>query len=1065
VADTAFPIRFLRGELEADNYDVPTQAKQLHALVVLLLNAGRPVSLLTLRNGMWDESDQEWGASNSAIQTPISRLRQSGWPIPKRGYKLNVDPGQVDILAFDERAKTFLSDAKRALATAAVTNELLARGRDLDAAWEKDPAQFLGDAPVASLFDPYLARRKELLDVLANLESMPNQQTVEVPPTSTESNQRAIYLRDVLRRGSTLAFGNPSSWGSDDANDGLVRMEDLWTPLRVADSQQRAGTSGTHESMTERDTGSDLLTLVESANDPVVVLGEPGSGKSTSAAMLAARSARRAINGAAQIPIWVNLGAIVANPRWTAEKILLSGVPELELAISRSGEHAGLDLSQFLENALVTGNALLLLDGLDEVKDFALPKVRDSINIALSQRNGSKVVISCRTFDYRHDSPSRKVPVEQELELLPLSQQEKIDYVARWYAAAARAGGFRPDLADSLRDALQQEILRKSVVADMAGLPLLLALLTLIHSRQELPDSRSVVCDQAIKFMLAETPPWRERDPGAPTEASGPIVRLAVEVAFRRHLAEEDKSNSGGWLTHELILSEAKKIVESLRQAGAARGTPSPEALSEQFENSHGLLLEAGPDRFRFSHRYFQEYLAGQHFARGRDRALALSSGGGTHWREPFRLMASFAGHNGDNLYYILQLITDLLDAEDVSAQQLAAEMLVEITPPRLALWDFAHVLEEAEASGQEGLWARARARLLSHVESDALALAERERSGQALASLGDRRVVGPGGITHDPWAHTADVAGGARNVGTTRLSPDQVLGAFVSPPRELTIQGFKIGKYPVTNVEFGTFIEDNGYSDLAHWRSRRSRGWVQGDPEILKELIDGWLETVNDHHAKELRDGEISRENLLQEASRRTAARTHPYYWHDARFNRANQPVVGINYWEAEAYCAWATARGHRSGALPENLVIALPTEFEWECASRPLDDDRIYPWGDEWDDERALVTTNTLNLRAPTAVGVYPEPWPGGPRDLAGNVWEWTSSVFRPYDASEDERRTDPDSLDERVVRGGSWYNFGPLTACSVRAVDRAYNLFYDVGFRIAVVEANSRGHDQPS
>jgi formylglycine-generating enzyme required for sulfatase activity len=76
-----------------------------------------------------------------------------------------------------------------------------------------------------------------------------------------------------------------------------------------------------------------------------------------------------------------------------------------------------------------------------------------------------------------------------------------------------------------------------------------------------------------------------------------------------------------------------------------------------------------------------------------------------------------------------------------------------------------------------------------------------------------------------------------------------------------------------------------------------------------------------------------------------------------------------------------------------------------------------------------------------------------------LAGNVWEWTDSLHLPYSPEYDALRISPDSLEERVVRGSSWYNTSIMAACSVRAVDRSYNLFYDVGFRVVCFHLDSK------
>jgi formylglycine-generating enzyme required for sulfatase activity len=1053
VDDPSFKLRFLEGAPRSTSGSVPSAAKKLHALVVLALNSGRSVSKETLRAAMFDANDWDSGGSDAAIQTPVSKLRtEHGWPITPRKYCLDISPDDVDILYFDKRAKALIESAYEVgKLDADEMRAWLAASRTLESIWVADPSEAFRDVPrVAGHFEKFVTNHERLVKKRDEVEAELLRRSSDTPLSTP---LMAAYLRDIQKRSLSLAFGNPTSWTASDLADDFVTLEDIWTPLRVADSQERSGDIGTHESMAG-DLGTDLLSLVEGSDEPLIVLGDPGAGKSTSIAMLAARAASGGSD--ARLPIWVNLGSVVPDPRDTPEENLLRGVPEVEAAKSRGGRHAQVDLLGILEGAIHDGRALLLLDGLDEVKEHNVDEVRKAISGVLGIRNGCRVVVTCRSFDYRQSEPNRKVQIQRELELLPLSPDEKDAYVAQWYTVAARAGGFRPDLAQQLCEALQHELRNRPAISEMAELPLLLALLTLIHSKQELPDSRSVVCDQAIKFMLAETPPWREREPGSGSEASGPIVRLAVEVAFRSHAAEESASSANEGITHDLVAAEAQRIVSALERAGAARSAPSPEKLAEQFENSHGLLLQVGPDRYRFAHRYFQEYLAGQHYARGggRDRRTAVDRGASVHWREPFRLMASFAGHNGDNLANILSLIDDLLVSESAAATQLGAEMLAEVSRQRLALWDFGHVLDDGWDSEDAGLWEVARSAMQDQAENPQVTLPERERAGEALAALGDQRFLTAEGEVRAVNLHVVDVQAGERRVGTEKLSEADTAGGFVGPPRLLTTDPFAIGRYPVTNAQFRAFVEDGAYSDSTFWKAPHALGWVRGDAQTLDEIRGSWLHTVHEHHAKEIRDGEIDAARLEVEATRRTAPREAPYYWEDSRFNRANQPVVGINYWEAEAYCSWATERGHRDGTLAKDLAVVLPTEFEWELASRPADDDRVFPWGDDWDEQRALVTTNTLNLRNPATVGIHLEPWSGGPVDMAGNVWEWTATLFLPFDPEYDGKRLDSNSLDERVVRGGSWYHYGPLSACSARAVDRSYNLFYDVGFRIAVV-----------
>ncbi len=867
------------------------------------------------------------------------------------------------------------------------------------------------------------------------------------------------YLKDLTRRSSTLSFGDPGSWSATraDKSEGLITLDQVWTPLRVADSQSRVGKVGSHENMAEKSKGVPLLDVFSSTDQPLIILGDPGSGKSTSLAAFALSAARSwASGGEHRLPIWISLESVALRGKDDPETVLLSGVAELQVAAARGGTAEVGELTRFLRDAILQNNALLLLDGLDEVKEHELDDVRRVISAALNAHR-NKVVVTCRKFDYRQATPSRKLPIDRELELLPYNDAERMEYVERWYTAAVRAGRFTPAQAEELSAALIVE-LKNQDLAELAESPLLLALLTLIHSEEaKLPDTRAVVCERAITYMLADSARWRVREAGSSTVASPPVLALATELAYENHVAEETSQDPERGLTADTISQVATRICTKMADADVARGAPSPEDLARRLLKSHGLLLQSGRGRYKFAHRSFQEFLAGQYYAVGARQKETISRAPSPHWREPFRLMASLAGHDGQNLFFILTLIDGLVrSGSSVSAIQIGAEMLTEIGRRRLVLHKFEDVLDEtASEQGVDGLWGRARSLIAMHVEEPTLPLAARERSATALGVLGDTRFIeaaGPFGA----WRHLLSVPAGPAVIGSVRLDPDELKtsGGFLGGQRSLEFPAFRIGRYLVTNADFRGFVEGDGYANDAYWHGRFARGWMLGDPDVLQTIREHWLSTVNEHHAKEIRDGEINTKVLEEEATNRIAPRQAPYYWHDRRFNQANQPVVGVNWWEASAFCEWATQEAHRTGALAEDERLALPTEFEWEYASRPVQDDRIYPWGDEWSEERAHVSTNALNMRQPAPAGIYLEHWPGGPCDLAGNVWEWTASLFVPYGPEHDFGRLSADSFDERVVRGSSWYNSSIVAACSARAVDRSYNLFYDVGFRIVAI-----------
>ena len=147
--------------------------------------------------------------------------------------------------------------------------------------------------------------------------------------------------------------------------------------------------------------------------------------------------------------------------------------------------------------------------------------------------------------------------------------------------------------------------------------------------------------------------------------------------------------------------------------------------------------------------------------------------------------------------------------------------------------------------------------------------------------------------------------------------------------------------------------------------------------------------------------------------------SKSAPKYWDNPRFNKPDQPVVGVNFQEAVEYCLWAGKR--------------LPSEAEWEKAARG-EDSRKFPWGNEPDPTRANVLGLKDKYRYTSSTGNYLKgKSPYGVMDMAGNVWEWTSAWYQPYQNSKHTNEMFGQTL--KVVRGGSWNSNMDLARTAIR------------------------------
>ena len=154
---------------------------------------------------------------------------------------------------------------------------------------------------------------------------------------------------------------------------------------------------------------------------------------------------------------------------------------------------------------------------------------------------------------------------------------------------------------------------------------------------------------------------------------------------------------------------------------------------------------------------------------------------------------------------------------------------------------------------------------------------------------------------------------------------------------------------------------------------------------------------------------------------------------------DRRDHPVTSVDWHEARAFCAWAAVR--------------LPTEAEWErAAAGPAG--RSYPWG-EAEPDATTAWFGELGAHAATApveahrAGASLD----GALDLAGNAWEWTASLHRPYPYRPDDGREDPMASGPRVLRGGSFRSPNAVyLRCAFRSRSYPTRRREHIGFRVA-------------
>lgn len=724
----------------------------------------------------------------------------------------------------------------------------------------------------------------------------------------------------------------------------------------------------------------------------VILLGEPGSGKTTGARQLVWR-----LSSGQSRPEDLGLPAGVIPVFLRFRNLSRDALDE------RNGLHVFLEEEARCDEAPAgyempgtdlwnRGRLLWVLDGLDEVIDpSARKKVSGWISRALTHRPDDWFVVTCRFQGYYREG----VPLGPnfvEFHVRPLEKPQVDRFVRDWFGAAHRklqGPGKQAETrakADSsqLLDILTRPAYQTGHMRELCTNPLLLTILCIVfHEERKLPMARAELYAHCVRVLLEY---WRrdlyESQTGLKPYDAEAAQSVLAGVAWWMH-AEQDRTAAP--------LDELARVAE----VGLAEVSPSSglgldgRAFLERMRDEAGILAMDREGRCGYLHLSFQEYLAAEHAAR-EGKAKELASRAVDSWWREVALLSLRRSRPFCEEFFKEMLHAGIAENYPELVDRCLQESLYFVPGP------FVYVLNRSKRKHRV-------AAVLRLLRDRAVQVPDLERICHRLADSDDeatrgftREILNRLGATPKAAVRGGDVFVDERTGITFVAIPGgefrmgSLLGRIHEQPvHRVTIsRDYLLGKYPVTNAQYERFLKDIGDSV----REPEGRG--------------------------------------------------------NRRFNQPDQPVVGVSWDDARAFCEWADAR--------------LPTEAEWEYACR-AGNATEYSFGDDAEKlgEYGWFEANSGGQTQPVGAK-KPSPW--GVHDMHGNIWEWCHDWYGPYSSEEATDPTEASDALSRVLRGGCW-RFGAgscRSACRnggepVRRIDTT-------GFRVAA-DPPAQSSQQPT
>ena len=793
---------------------------------------------------------------------------------------------------------------------------------------------------------------------------------------------------------------------------------------------------------------NDLRAVLTAVPDPaVVVLGAPGAGKSTLLRRLQLdHSIDRARDEGGQVTFFVPLNGYRPSPEGKLP------APRDWLNARWSDRYPALPP---LESYLRDGKLLLLLDALNEMPHRSPAEYHERIGYwrAFTQDAAAlnnRLVFSCRSLDYSAFISSKELRVPQ-IEVQPMTAAQIQTFLHAYTPAHAEA--VWRELDGSAQYTLFQTpyylmLLCRQVEA-VGTVPKGRAALFTGFVRQALAREIEGALFQADTLLTVQDHQKLARGAWASPfdlPARGILIPKLSDLAFS--MQQKGLKSEGAQV--RIGYDDACDLIAHARDADILKAGFALSVLDEdvtQYEIS-------------YFHQLLQEFFAARRLAQQPDPALVQVEWTVERARPPLaEVLATLP--DGEPLPPLPQtgweettltaapmtrdpngFIRALMGHNLPLAARAAASVEIAVDP------DLVRTIQEALIARTRDMGADLRARIAA---------------GAALGTLGDprfaRRTSAHGDYLLPPLVTLP--------AGRYPIGDDSSGYTAEQPAHSVDLAPFRIGMFPVTNAEYRCFIEAGGYDQERWWDTPDALAWLRGELSSdggrkswrdTKRALEGTSEAdirdlVRQNRATSqqaeafivIRNwSEDEFEAQLDELNPGGKTYRQPEFWDDARFNNPAQPVVGVSWYEARAYCNWLSAAcGQR---------LRLPTEVETEAAARGTDG-RAYPYAGAFDAARS--NTFESHIRGTTPIGIFDNATPEGACDLSGNAYTWTSTIYDqeqfryPYAAG--DGREDAASGSARVLRGGSWH-FNPILArASYRVNYTPDERSYGYGFRL--------------